>query len=152
MAFKQLKDLIEWITEYHEMLEKQYETLASSQDNERMRMALSFLASREHHLAEMMEDFLQDADDDLMDCWLVDSQGFDSRKISSHIPKCTGCEDIHDVHKNVMQANKILTDMYELRSMLAQNAREEELFRELAENQQAEARLQSRDIGRLEMY
>ncbi len=81
MAFKQLKDLIEWITEYHEMLEKQYETLASSQDDERMQMALSFLASREHHLAEMMEDFLQDADDDLMDSWLVDSQEFDSNSV-----------------------------------------------------------------------
>lgn len=35
--------------------------------------ALSFLVSREHHLAEMMEDFLQDANDDLMDSWFVDS-------------------------------------------------------------------------------
>ncbi|WP_162893703.1 hypothetical protein [Marinobacter sp. Arc7-DN-1] len=55
--------------------------------------------------------------------------------------------------KNTLQAHKTLTDIYELRSKLAQNAREaEELFRELAANQQAEARLQSRDIGRLEMY
>jgi hypothetical protein len=152
MAFKQLKDLIEWITQYHEMLEKQYETLAGSQDDERMQMALNFLASREHHLAERMEAFLQDADDSLMDSWLVDSQEFDTRKILSHIPECTGCEDIHDIHKNIMQANKTLTDMYELRSMLAQNTREADLFRELADNQNAEARLQSKDIGRLEMY
>ncbi len=39
-----------------------------------------------------------------------------------------------------------------LRAKLAQNNREAELFRELAANEQAEARLQSRDIGRLEMY
>jgi hypothetical protein len=152
MAFKQVKDLIEWITEYHEMLEKQYKALASSQGDERMQMALSFLASREHHLAEMMEDFLQDADDDLMDSWLVDSQEFDSRRIPSHIPECTGCDDIHDVHKNILQAHKTLTEMYELRSHLAQSPREADLFRELAANQQAEARLQSRDIGRLDMY
>jgi len=56
------------------------------------------------------------------------------------------------VLKNTLQAHKTLTDIYELRSKLAQNAREAELFRELAANQQAEARLQSRDIGRLEMY
>lgn len=152
MAFKQLKDLIEWITQYHETLEKQYETLAGIQDDERMQMALSFLASREHHLAERMEGFLQDADDDLMNSWLVDSQEFDIGKISAHIPACNNCADIHDVHKNIMQAHKTLTDMYDLRSMLAQNTREAELFRELADNQQAEARLQSRDIGRLEMY
>lgn len=152
MAFKQLKDLIEWITEYHETLEKQYETLASSQTDERMQMALRFLASREHHLAERMENFLQDADGDLMNSWLVDSQEFDIRKIPSQIPECNGCVDIHDVHKNIMQAHKTLTDMYELRSQLAQNPREEEFFRALAANQQAEARLQSNDIGRLEMY
>ena len=52
MAFKQLKNLIEWITEYHELLEKQYEMLAEVQEDERMQMALSFLASREHHQAE----------------------------------------------------------------------------------------------------
>lgn len=152
MVFKQLKDLIEWITEYHETLEKQYETLASSQSDERMQMALGFLASREHHLAETMEKFLQDADDDLMNSWLVDSQEFDIRKISGDIPVCADCQDIQDVLKNVLQAHKTLTDMYELRAYLAQNTRETELFQELAANQQAEARLQSRDIGRLEMY
>ncbi|MCK7546550.1 hypothetical protein ACFQGA_06140 [Marinobacter koreensis] len=152
MAFKQLKDVIEWITEYHEMLERQYETLASRQNNERMQMALSFLASREHNLAERMEDFLQDADDDLMDSWVVDSQEFDLRKIPTRLPACTGCGDIQDVLKNILQAHKTLTSMYELRSSLAQNIREAALFRELAANQQAEARLQSRDIGRLEMY
>jgi len=112
---------------------------------------LSFLAGREHHLAERMESFLQDADDDLMDSWLVDSQEFDIRKIPAHIPACIGCEDIHDVHKNILQAHKTLTDMYELRSFLAQNTREADLFRELAANQQTEARLQSREIGRLDM-
>jgi len=151
MAFKQLKDLLEWTTQYHEMLERQYETLASSQRDERMKMTLGFLAGREHHLAERMERFLQDADDDLMDSWLVDSQEFDIRKIPAHIPVCTGCADIHDVHKNILQAHKTLTDMYELRSFLAQNTREADLFRELAANQQTEARLQSREIGRLDM-
>lgn len=152
MAFKQMKDLIEWITEYHEMLEKQYKTLAGSQNDERMQMALSFLANRENHLAERMEDFLQDADNDLMDSWLVDSQTFDNRKIPENLPECNGCADIHDLHKNILQAHKTLTDMYELRSELAQSNRQAELFRELAANQQAEARLQSSDISRLELY
>ncbi len=152
MAFKQLKNLIEWITEYHELLEKQYEMLAEVQEDERMQMALSFLASREHRQAEAMEDFLQDADDDLMDAWLVDSQDFESRHIPGRIPACTGCHDIQDVLKNILGSHKTLTEMYELRAKLAQNNREAELFRELAANQQAEARLQSRDIGRLEMY
>lgn len=152
MAFKQLKNLIEWITEYHELLEKQYEMLAAVQEDERIQMALSFLASREHRQAEAMEDFLQDADDDLMDAWLVDSQDFESRRIPDRIPACTGCHDIQDVLKNILGSHKTLTEMYELRAKLAQNNREAELFRELAANQQAEARLQSRDIGRLEMY
>lgn len=51
MAFKQLKDLIEWITEYHEALENQHGQLANSQEDERIRMAFQFLASREHRMA-----------------------------------------------------------------------------------------------------
>ena len=49
MAFKQLKDLFKWITQYHKTLAMQYETLAGIQNDERIQMALSFLASREHH-------------------------------------------------------------------------------------------------------
>jgi DNA-binding ferritin-like protein len=152
MAFKQLKDLIQWITEYHEKLERQYQDLAGAQDDERVRMALRFLAGREKHLAEMMGEFLRDADRDLMSGWLVDSQDFDIRKIPSHLPACGGCHDIQDVLKNILQANTDLTAKYEQRARLAQNRREAELFRDLAASQQAEARLQSRDIGRLQMY
>jgi len=152
MAFRQVKNLIEWITEYHETLERQYQTLANNQKDERMQMALSFLASREHRQAETMEEFLQDADDDLMDSWLVDSQAFENRKIPGQIPACSGCSDIQEILRNILQSHKTLTDIYTLRARLAQNAREAELFQELAANQQAEARLQSRDIGRLEMY
>lgn len=99
-----------------------------------------------------MEDFLQDAEDDLMDSWLVDSQDLDPRRIADSLPPCNGCRNIHDVLRNILQSHENLTDTYRLRARLAQNQREAELFEELADNQQAEARLQSRDIGRLEMY
>ena len=46
MAFRQMKDLIEWIAEFHETLERQYGQLADKQDDERMQMTLKFLASR----------------------------------------------------------------------------------------------------------
>jgi hypothetical protein len=152
MAFKQLKNLIEWVVEYHEALEHQYTHLAASQPDERMRMALEFLASREAHQAEAMEDYLQDADDDLMDMWLRDPPAFESSKIQAGVPACEGCHDVQDVLKNILQAHENLSQMYELRARLARTSRESELFSGLLNSQQAEARLQSRDIARLEIY
>jgi hypothetical protein len=148
MAFKQLKDLIDWITEYHEALENQYDMLASSQDEERIRVVLQFLASREHRMAKGMDDFLQDAEDDLMDAWLVDSQNFSPHRIVDSLPPCNGCQNIQDVLRNILQSHETLTDIYRLRARLAQNRCEAEL----ADNQQAEAHLQSLGIGQLEMY
>jgi hypothetical protein len=152
MAIKQLKDLIEWITEYHELLEKKYESLADRQQDERMKMALQFLAGREHRQADAMEEFLQDADEDLMDLWLQNLQEFDQRNLSDKLPVCSGCESNLDILNYLGEAHKTLTDLYNNRAQLARNQRERALFQGLSINQQAEARLQTRDIGRLEMY
>lgn len=152
MAFKQLKNLIEWVVEYHEALEHQYTGLAASQPDERMRMALEFLASREAHQAEAMEEYLQDADDDLMDIWLREPPAFVASKVQAGVPPCEGCHDVQDVLKNILHAHQNLTDMYEMRAKLARTPRESDLFSGLSNSQQAEARLQSRDIARLEIY
>ncbi|MFE8071039.1 hypothetical protein QQM79_08260 [Marinobacteraceae bacterium S3BR75-40.1] len=152
MAFKQVKDLIEWIVEYHEALERQYSRLAGCHTDERMVMALQFLASRERRQASMMEDFLQDADDSLMDAWLRDAQSFDAHNVAASVPECRGCEDIQDILRNVLQSHDTLAAMYQARSLLARSRRESELFQELAVSELAEARLQSRDIARLEIY
>lgn len=152
MAFHQVKDLLAWIHEFHQKLSEQYTRLAELQQDERMKMALVFLADRERRMQEGMVAYLQDADEGLLSTWLIDSQEFVHPRVLERIPDCLGCQDIHAILANVMTAHQTLKDMYRLRAELSSIPQETELFERLAEQQDAEARLQTRDIARLDMY
>lgn len=152
MAFRQVKELLEWIHDFHEQLGSQYTRLASEQHDERMKMALVFLADRERCMQEGMAAYLNDADEGLLTTWLIDSQEFGHTHVLERIPLCLGCHDIHDILSNVMTAHQTLKDMYRLRAELSSIPEEAELFERLAEQQDAEARLQTRDFARLDMY
>jgi hypothetical protein len=152
MAFRQVKELLAWIHDFHEQLGHQYARLADEQQDERMKMALVFLADRERRLQEGMAAYLGDADEGLLTTWLIDSQEFVHPRVLERIPQCLGCHDTHDILANVMTAHQTLKDMYRLRAELASIPEETELFTHLAEQQDAEARLQTRDLARLEIY
>lgn len=152
MAFRQVKDLLTWIVDFHNQLSEQYSTLASQQSDERMQMALVFLAERERRMRDAMESYLEDADQGLLTTWLIDHQNFSHPSVLERVPLCAGCNDLHDILANVMTAHQLLKDMYLLRAELAEMPEEVELFKQLASHQDAEARLQSRDIARLEIY
>jgi len=152
MAFRQVQDLLEWIHDFHRQLGAQYTHLAETAPDERMKMALVFLADRENRLRDGMAAYLEDADHGLLTTWLIDSQEFGHPGVLERIPPCLGCHDVQDVLANVMTAHQTLKDMYRLRSELASIPEEAELFRQLAEQQEAEARLQTLDLARLDVY
>lgn len=152
MVFRQVKDLLVWIRDFHARLGEQYAQLAEEQQSERMQMALTFLADRERRMSDAMLAYLGDADEGLLTTWLIDSQEFAHPNVLERIPHCMGCHDTHDVLANVMTAHQMLKDMYRLRAKLASISQERELFERLAEQQDAEARLQTRDFARLEIY
>ncbi len=151
MAFRQVKDLIRWTSDFHETLGAQYHHLAAEQQDERMAMTLTFLASREDRMRESMANYLRDGEPRVLEIWLTDSQDFVHPRMLERIPKCMGCHDSQDILANVMTAHQTLKDMYQLRSELAQLPEEKSLFEQLAKNQDAEARLQTRDIARFEI-
>ncbi len=152
MAFRQVKDLLGWVHDFHEQLGSQYARLAETATDERMKMALVFLADRERRLRDGMAAYLEDADEGLLTTWLIDSQQFGHPSVLERIPPCLGCQDVQDILANVMTAHQTLKDMYRLRAELAEIPEEAELFRQLAEQQDVEARLQTRDLARLDIY
>ncbi|MDO8863625.1 hypothetical protein Q6D67_18185 [Haliea sp. E1-2-M8] len=117
-----------------------------------MKMALGFLADREQRMQQNIARYLEDDKSGVLDIWLIDTSGFVHPRVLDRIPHCSDCRDVQDIPANAMAANQTLKDMYRLRSELAQIPSEAELFNELMKNQDAEMRLQVRDIGRLEMY
>lgn len=152
MAFRQVEELLHWVCDFHESLAAKYSHLVSEQNDERMKMTLNFLADREQRMRQSMQSYLEDADPGLLKTWLIDSQEFVHPHLLDRIPRCPDCRDVQDILTNAMAAHQTLKDMYRLRSELAQVPSEENLFNELMNNQDAEMRLQARDIGRLEMY
>lgn len=152
MAFRQVKDLLEWVHDFHRQLGQQYARLAEAAPDERMKMALLFLADREGRQRDAMAAYIEDADEGLLTTWLIDSQQFGHPGVLGRIPACLGCHDIQDILANVMTAHQTLKDMYRLRSELASIPDEAALFQQLAEQQEVEARLQARDFSRLDIY
>ncbi len=151
MAFHQVKDLLQWIIDFHEKLGSQYRHLSEAQTDERMKMTLSFLADREERMHHSMVAYRKNADSGLLGTWLIDSQEFVHPHLLNRIPKCLDCQDVQDILANVLTAHQTLKDMYRLRAQLAQVPEEKKLFEELADNQEAEARLQTRDVARFEL-
>ncbi|CAM4210503.1 hypothetical protein VRRI112168_17940 [Vreelandella rituensis] len=152
MAFRQVQDLLHWIVEFHDQLAEQYGELAGSQTDERMRMTLTFLADREARMSRSMANYIEDAEPNLLKTWLIDSQEFIHPGALSRIPKCLGCASVEDIRTNALTAHQTLIDMYRLRAELSAIPEESKLFERLAQNQETEAKLQSRDIARLEIY
>jgi len=152
MAFRQVKELLQWVCDFHESLAAKYSHLASEQHDERMELTLNFLADREQHMRLAIARYLEDADSGLLNTWLIDTQEFVHPHLLDRIPRCPDCRDVQDILANAMAAHQTLKDMYRLRSELAQIPSEADLFNELMKNQDVEMRLQARDIGRLEMY
>ncbi|MWJ29508.1 2-hydroxyacyl-CoA dehydratase [Halomonas sp. ZH2S] len=115
-------------------------------------MTLTFLADREARMSRSMASYIEDAEPNLLKTWLTDSQEFNHPGALARIPECLGCTNVQDIHTNVLTAHQTLIDMYRLRAELAAIPEESALFERLAQNQETEAKLQSRDIARLEIY
>lgn len=152
MAFRQVEELLQWVCDFHESLAAKYSQLASEQNDERMKMTLDFLADREQRMRLTIARYIEHADSGLLGTWLADTQDFVHPQVLDRVPQCPDCRDVQDIMANAMAAHQTLKDMYRLRSELAQIPSEENLFDELMKNQDAEMRLQARDIARLEMY
>lgn len=135
MAFHQVKDLLQWIIDFHEKLGNQYRHLSEAQTDERMKMTLDFLADREERMHHSMVAYRKTADAGLLDTWLIDSQEFVHPRLLDRIPRCLNCQDVQDILANVLTAHQTLKDMYRLRAQLAQVPEEKNLFEELANNQ-----------------
>lgn len=152
MAYRQVKDLLQWIVDFHEALGAQYRHLSEEHTDERLKMTLAFLADREQRMSQSVATYIGNTGNEVLDVYLLDSQEFAHPKVLERIPRCMGCHDEWDILANVTTAHQTLKDLYRMQSELAHMPEVKNLFQQLAKNQDAEARLQTRDIGRLDMY
>lgn len=104
---------------------------ADKQQDERMRIALEFLAAREALTRDSIATYLELADENLLGTWLIDSQQFGHPTVLKRIPRSMGCRDVYDIRAIVLTAHQMLPVMYRLLAELAETPSEAELFEQI---------------------
>lgn len=154
MRFHQVKELVEWAAGYHRRLAEQFTALAGGGTEERVRMALEYLAERERKQEGDLTGYLDDGSDHskVLETWFDDPADFPHPPVLERFPGCIDCETVQSVLSTALTAHRTLQDLYAHRAELAGGDDERAFFEALANGHEAEVRRIARDIQRLEDY
>lgn len=155
MRFHQVKELVDWAAGYHRRLAEQYTALAGGGDvDERVRMALEYLAERERKQENDLTGYLDDGSDhsQVLETWFDDPNDFPHPPVLERLPECIACDSVQSVLATALTTHRTLQDLYAHRAELAGGSDEKAFFEALAAGHEAEVRRIARDIQRLEDY
>ncbi len=155
MRFHQVKELVDWAAGYHRRLAEQYTALAGGGGvDERVRMALEYLAERERKQEGDLTGYLDDGSDHstVLETWFDDPADFPHPPVLERLPECLDCESVQSVLATALTAHRTLQDLYTHRAELAGGSDEKTFFEALGAGHEAEVRRIARDIQRLEDY
>lgn len=155
MRFHQVKELVDWAAGYHRRLAEQYTALAAGEGvNERLRMALEYLAERERKQESDLTGYLNDGSDhrQVLDTWFDDPADPPHPPVLERLPEGLDGDSVQSVLATALTAHRTLQDLYAHRAELAAGRDETAFFEALAAGHEAEVRRIARDIQRLEDY
>jgi hypothetical protein len=142
MRYNQVKDLVEWAADFHARMARQYSDAADVADNERLQMALSYLAGRELKMKTGLEDLFHDGSDHtaMLETWFDDSSDFPQPPELDRLAEQTVAGSIEDAMRTAADAHQSLQALYEHRALRAKIEPEEEFFNSLAKGHNSEIR------------
>jgi hypothetical protein len=154
MRFHQVKELVDWAANYHARLADQYTQLAAGGVDERVRMALEYLAERERKQQADLEGYYEDGSDHrkVLDTWFDEPSDFPHPPVLERLPESLNGDSVQSVLATALTAHRTLQDLYAHRGDLAGGSDEKQFFEALAAGHEAEVRRIVRDIQRLEAY
>ncbi|MAX32879.1 MAG: hypothetical protein CME72_07430 [Halomonadaceae bacterium] len=154
MRFHRVRELVHWAASYHQRLAEHYTQCASGNVNERVRIALEYLASHERTLQANLEGYFTDGSNHraVLDTWFDDPADFPHLPILDQLPDCMDCSNVQDVLDTALSTHKTLQHLYQHRADRASIEEEREFFAALAAGHDGEVRRLARDIQRLEDY
>lgn len=154
MRFHQIREIVSWAVRFHERLAQQYAALAKKSEDERVRMALTYLAEHEHQMQGGLARYLA-ADSEhrnVLDTWFSDLTELPHPDVLERLCGCMACTTVDSVLTTALTIHKTLEDMYRHRAEEAAIAAEQAFFASLADGHEAEVRRLVRDMARLETY
>ncbi|WP_262488791.1 2-hydroxyacyl-CoA dehydratase [Halomonas sp. ANAO-440] len=154
MRFHQVKELVHWAADYHANLASNYTRLAASGVDDRVRMALDYLAERERKQQSDLAGYLDDGSDHtaVLEAWFDEPNDFPHAPVLERLPDGVDSESVQSVLATALTAHRMLQDLYAHRSELAGGSDERAFFEALAAGHEAEVRRIVRDMQRLEDY
>ncbi|PMR70384.1 hypothetical protein [Halomonas heilongjiangensis] len=154
MRFHQVKELVAWAADYHGRLADQYLREASGGVDERVRMALEYLAERERKMQGDLTGYCHDGSDHrgVLETWFDDPADFPHPPVLERLPASIDCQTVQSVLATALTAHRTLQDLYAHRSDKAVGTSEKEFFDALSAGHEAEVRRLARDMQRLEDY
>ncbi|CAM3568591.1 2-hydroxyacyl-CoA dehydratase [Halomonas lysinitropha] len=154
MRFHQVKELVAWAADYHRRLAAQYDQLAEGGVNDRVRMALEYLAEHERKMQAELDDYLAEERDHrkVLETWFDDPADFPHAPTLDRLTECISCDSVQDVLSTALTMHRTLQDLYAHRVERASMEAEREFFTSLSSGHEAEVRRIARDMQRLEDY
>lgn len=142
MRYHQVKDLVVWAADFHARMAQQFSDAAEKADAERLKMALTYLASRELRMKTGLEDIFSDGSDhrDVLNTWFDDPTDFPQPPKLEKLVESADYNSVDIAMQASINAHKTLQALYEYRSDKAVIEPEEEFFTSLAQGHEAEVR------------
>ncbi len=153
--FKQVRELVQWVADYHAHLKGLYTAKAAASDvGERLKMSLSYVAEHEESLRSELEQYL--AEDSVhkgvLDTWFEEAVDAPDAPLLEKSPDTLALHSVQDVLDNTLASHHMLQALFTQRAEHAVAGTESELFTSLANQYEAELRRLVRNMQRLEDY
>ncbi|MBB3182959.1 ubiquinone biosynthesis protein UbiJ [Halomonas fontilapidosi] len=154
MRFHQVKELVAWAADYHRGLAEQYDQLAAGDVNDRVRMALEYLAEHERKMQTELAEYLKEKSQHrkVLETWFDDPEDFPHAPTLDRLTGSISCDSVQDVLSTALTMHRTLQDLYAHRVERATAEDEREFFAALSNGHDAEVRRIARDMQRLEDY
>ncbi|MFG6667428.1 2-hydroxyacyl-CoA dehydratase [Halomonas sp. HNIBRBA4712] len=140
--YNQVKDLMKWAAGYHARMAKRYSDGAERTDDERLSMALTYLATREVKMRSGLEALFHDGSDhsEVMELWFDESGDFPQPPKLDAIVESNVSTSIDGVIETASEAQENLRALYAHRAECAKIEAERTFFDALAQGHEAELR------------
>lgn len=152
MRFHRVREVIDWAVQTHGRLATEYRAQAKACNDERVRMALLYLADHEHAMQAALARYLADDGDhrNALDTWFSDSAEFPHPEVVDGLCRTPCGRSVDEVLATALTIHRTLADMYRQRADTAPIEDERALFAALVAGHEAEVRRLVRDMARLD--
>ena len=133
MRFEQTHDILNHIRDFHSCLSSCYQHLEDETVRERTKLLLDYLINREKELASAVENFMEEADPELLDTWFQFADEDRLLKFSCPVIDRDTALDIDKIIHLAQEAHDCLISTFDEIIMNCDSQRVTEVFQKLSE-------------------